>query len=69
MSKQIRIAGIVKILNDLILKKEIVAKRPFIEPWIKEQGYDKLIVFRVTDCKAAIWSMATNFEPTSYTEL
>ena len=27
------------------------------------------IVFRVTHCKAAIWSMATNFEPTSYVEI
>jgi pyridoxamine 5'-phosphate oxidase len=69
MSKQIRICGSAEFLDDLKLKKEIVAKRPFIEPWVKEQGYAKFMVFRVTHCKAAIWSMATNFEPTTYNEL
>jgi len=67
--KQIRICGIAEFLDDLNLKKEIVSARPFMKPQIDKQGYDMLIVFRVTHCKASIWSMATNFEPTSYIDL
>lgn len=67
--KQIRICGVAEFLDDLDLKKEIVSARPFIKPQIDKQGYDMLIVFRVTRLKAATWSMATNFEPTSYVEL
>jgi len=67
--KQIRICGIVEFLGDLELKKEIVSARPFMKPQIDKQGYDMLIVFRVTRLKAAIWSMATNFEATTYIEL
>lgn len=67
--KQIRICGVAEFLDDLNLKKEIVSARPFMKPQIDKQGYDMLIVFRVTQLKAAIWSMATNFEPTSYIDL
>jgi hypothetical protein len=28
-----------------------------------------LVVFRVTQCQAAVWTMATNFEPTRYQRL
>jgi pyridoxamine 5'-phosphate oxidase len=67
--KQVRISGIAQILDDLGLKKEIVSASPYMKPQIDRQGYDMLIVFRVTHLKAAVWSMATNFEPTSYVEL
>jgi pyridoxamine 5'-phosphate oxidase len=67
--KQLRICGVAEFLDDLELKKEIVSARPFIKPQIDKQGYDMLIVFRVTRLKAAIWSMAANFEVTSYIEL
>ncbi len=67
--KQIRICGVAEFLDDLNLKKEIVSARPFMKPQIDQQGYDMLIVFRVTRLKASIWSMATNFEPTSYVDL
>ncbi len=67
--KQIRICGVVEFLDDLDLKKEIVSARPFMKLQIDKQGYDMLIVFRVTHLKAAMWSMATNFEATTYIEL
>jgi pyridoxamine 5'-phosphate oxidase len=66
---QVRVAGIVEIINDLNLKKEIVGARPFLRPLIEERGYDVLVVFRVTACKATVWTMATNLEPTKYTNI
>ena len=66
---QVRVAGVVEILNDMAMKKEIVEARPFMKPWIEQHGYDLLVVFRVTRCKAAVWTMATNFEPTTYKDL
>jgi pyridoxamine 5'-phosphate oxidase len=66
---QVRIAGVVEIVEDMGLKKEIVEARPFMKPWIEKHGYDLLVVFRVTQCKAAVWTMAANFEPTQYQKL
>jgi len=66
---QVRIAGVVEIVEDIALKKEIVEARPFIKPWIEKHGFSLLVVFRVTQCKAAVWTMAKNFEPTQYQKI
>jgi uncharacterized pyridoxamine 5'-phosphate oxidase family protein len=66
---QVRVAGVVEIVEDMGLKKEIVEARPFMKPWIEKHGYDLLVVFRVRQCKAAIWTMATNLEPTQYQKM
>ena len=66
---QVRVAGVVEIVEDMSLKKEIVEARPFMKPWIEKHGYDLLVVFRVTQCKATVWTMATNLEPTQYQKL
>lgn len=66
---QVRVAGVARLVEDMALKKEIVAARPFMQPWVEQHGYDLLAVFRVTNCEAAVWTMATNFEPTRYVRL
>jgi uncharacterized pyridoxamine 5'-phosphate oxidase family protein len=66
---QIRVAGVIEILDDMALKKEIAEARPFMKPWIEQKGWDFLVVFRITRCKVAVWTMATNLEPTTYEEL
>jgi uncharacterized pyridoxamine 5'-phosphate oxidase family protein len=66
---QVRVAGTVEVLDDLALKKEIAEARPFMKPWIEQHGYDLIAVFRITRCKATVWTMATNFEPTMYQDL
>jgi pyridoxamine 5'-phosphate oxidase len=66
---QIRVAGSVEVINDPALKKEIAEARPFLKPWIEQYGYDFIAVFRIAKCKAAVWTMATNLEPTSYEDL
>ena len=66
---QIRVAGTVQVVDDLELKKEIVAARPFMQPWVAEHGYGLLHVFRLTGCEAAVWTMAYNFRPTTYRKI
>lgn len=66
---QIRVAGTVQVVDDLELKKEIVAARPFMQPWVAEHGYGLLHVFRLTGCEAAVWTIADNFRPTTYRKI
>lgn len=66
---QIRVSGVAEILDDMELKREIVAARPFMQPWIEKYGFDLLVVFRLKDCQAAVWTVATNFEPTTYQKI
>ena len=67
--KQVRVSGVAEIIEDLALKKEIVAARPFMKPWVEAQGYGLLTVFRITRCEATVWSMAANFESTKYQKI
>ena len=66
---QVRVSGTAQIVDDLELKKEIVAARPFMQPWVAQHGYDLLVVFRIVQCEAATWAMAATFEPTTYRKL
>jgi pyridoxamine 5'-phosphate oxidase len=54
---QVRIAGVAEIVEDMNLKKEIIESRPFMKSWIEKNGYGLLAVFRVTQCRAAVWTM------------
>jgi pyridoxamine 5'-phosphate oxidase len=66
---QVRVSGAAEIVEDLALKQEIVAARPFMQPWVKEHGYGLLVVFRVAQCEATVWTMAANFAPTTYQKI
>ncbi len=63
---QIRVAGKATLLEDPDLKKRIVEQRPFLKPLIEKKGFDVIPVFRVVDCVACPWTMATNFSPKEY---
>jgi uncharacterized pyridoxamine 5'-phosphate oxidase family protein len=62
---QVRVSGTARRVADLELKQEIVNApgREFLKPWVESQGLDVLEVFRVEDCQALVWTMATNFAP------
>ena len=62
-NEQLRVTGLAESVEDQKLKEEIVTNRPFMQPWIKEKGYGFLAVFRVKDCAATVWTMATNLAP------
>jgi uncharacterized pyridoxamine 5'-phosphate oxidase family protein len=66
---QVRIAGTVEELEDLELKKRVVADLPFLKEWVDREGYDVLIVYRLKNAKATTWTMETNFKPKEYIQL
>ena len=66
---QVRIEGSVEVLEDLELKKQIVADFPFLKEWIDSEGYDVLITYSIKDARATIWTMETNFQPKQYIQL
>ena len=66
---QIRVSGVAEIVEDMKLKEEMVSARPFMQPWVKEHGYGLLAVIRVAQCAATVWTLASNFEPTTYQKL
>ncbi len=66
----IRVSGMaVEFDEDLELKKEIVAQRPFMNPWIEAAGYAPMAVFKIMDGMATHWSMETTLAPKSYIQL
>lgn len=62
---QVRVRGTARRVDDQQLKEEIVNApgREFLKPWVESQGLDILEVFRVENCQALLWTMATNFAP------
>jgi pyridoxamine 5'-phosphate oxidase len=60
---QVRVTGKAQIVEDMDLKKQIVKERTFLQPIVEKAGFDLLVVFRVIDCEAVVWTFATNMEP------
>jgi pyridoxamine 5'-phosphate oxidase len=67
--QQVRISGTVEVLEDLELKKRVVADFPFLQEWVDKEGYEVLIVYCLKNGKAAAWPMETNFNPKEYVQL
>jgi len=67
--KQVRVEGVAEIINNADLQKEILEARPWLKPLMGQNGEDALVIFRVTGCRAAVWTMETNLEPTTYVNL
>ena len=67
--RQVRIAGTVEVLEDIELKKRVVADYPFLQEWVDREGYEVLIVYRLRNGKATTWTMKTNFQPKEYIQL
>ena len=65
-NKQVRVSGKAECVEDAALKKEIVEKRPFMKPWLKQYGPDILAVWRIKSWQACVWTMATNFSPKEF---
>ncbi|MHC4575373.1 MAG: pyridoxamine 5'-phosphate oxidase family protein [Planctomycetota bacterium] len=68
-NRQVRIEGTVETLEDLELKKRVVADYPFLKEWVDREGYEVLIVYCLKNGKAATWTMETNFKPKQYVQL
>ena len=51
---QVRVNAEVQDIDDLELKKAIVEKFEFLKPWIEQEGYDAMAVFRLKGAKATV---------------
>ena len=66
---QIRVSGVAELVEDLELKKEIVQKRDFLKPWVEQNGYEPLAVYRIRKGVATVWTMRTNLAPKEFIEI
>jgi pyridoxamine 5'-phosphate oxidase len=65
---QVRVSGAVEPVDDIKLKDEIIAERPFLKPRFEKDGYGAIGVFRVKG-QAYVWTFETNFEPKKYVQI
>ena len=68
-NRQIRVQGRAVVDNDAGLKNEIIEARPFLKPWAAKAGLEAIVVFRIVDCSACIWTMETNFAAKEYIKI
>lgn len=66
---QVRVSGTVEFLDDLELKRQLVADRPFLQPIVDQFGYEAFLVFRMKDCHATVWTMQANMAPKTFVSL
>jgi pyridoxamine 5'-phosphate oxidase len=68
---QVRVQGQARFTKEPSLIREIITHptREFLKPWIEEHGTDILAVYCIDNCQAAVWTMETNFEPTTFAPL
>jgi pyridoxamine 5'-phosphate oxidase len=66
---QVRVSGIAEAVDDLELKKEIVAERRFLKPRVEKGGYGAIAVYRVKKGVAHVWTMEVNLAPKTYIQL
>ena len=53
---QIRLCGELTESEDQNLKQEIIEARPFMKPWIEAAGFEVMVVFILTKCRATWWN-------------
>ncbi len=66
---QVRVSGTLEPVDDVELKKEIIAKRPFLKPLIEKEGYEVVVIYSLKKGNATVWTFATNFAPKTYIQL
>ena len=66
---QVRVSGRVELVEDLDIKKEIVEARPFLKPFVEQQGYEIMGVCRLKGGKATTWSMQEMAAPKTFVDL
>jgi pyridoxamine 5'-phosphate oxidase len=65
---QIRVSGAVEPVDDIGLKDEIIAQRPFLKQRVEEGGYEAMAVYRLKGM-AHVWTFANNLAPKTYVQL
>ena len=54
---QVRVSGRMELVEDLGLKKEIGSTRPNVKSRVEKEGDDWLVIFRLRNGTASIWSL------------
>lgn len=65
---QVRVSGTVEPVDDVKLKDEIIAQRPFLKQRVEEGGYEAMGVFRLKGV-AYVWTFQTGSGPKTYVQL
>ena len=65
---QVRVSGAVEPLDDLELKKEVIAERKFLKPIAEKDGYGAIVIYRLKGM-ATVWTFKTNLDPKTYIQL
>jgi pyridoxamine 5'-phosphate oxidase len=65
---QVRVSGAVEPVDDVGLKDEIIAQRPFLKQRVEEGGYEAMAVYRLKGM-AYVWTFANNLAPKTYVQL
>jgi uncharacterized pyridoxamine 5'-phosphate oxidase family protein len=69
-STQIRVSGVARYFEDNLIKKELLEKRTFLKDIERKTGnLDFLSLFILENCRAYVWTFATNMGPKEYVEL
>lgn len=66
---QVRVEGTVEFIEDEAVKRQIVADRDRLQPWILQAGYEQLAVLRIQNGLASVWTPETTFSPKRYIRL
>ncbi len=66
---QVRVSGTVRFVDDEALMGEVLAERGFLKALAEKHGPDVVKLFVIEGAKAAVWTMALNFEPKEYVSL
>jgi pyridoxamine 5'-phosphate oxidase len=56
---QVRVSGRMELVQDLELKKEIGSTRPNVKSRVEKEGNDWLVIFRLRNGMASVWSLKT----------
>jgi len=66
---QVRVSGSIEFEENLEIKKEIVAAREKLQPWIHQVGFDMLAVIRLRNGFAHVWMPELTFLPKRFLRL
>jgi pyridoxamine 5'-phosphate oxidase len=66
---QVRVNGKFETVEDLAVKKEIMEARPSLKGFLDKLGYEKVVIFRMKNAKASVWTREANFDPKTYIDL
>lgn len=66
---QVRVSGVLEAVDDRGLKDEVIVERPFLKSMVEKDGYGAIVVYRLKNGVAHVWTFKTNLAPKEYIQL